>query len=546
MKRSIIAIVPVLLGLVIPPLSGLGEKVLSIGADAGWSTMERRSGVTEIRSVRSNPVMVLISAVSSAEEQESILDLSLSFDEGTPERFVDRTGHYRVQASSEGLLAADRRLARVGMGAALFSDMGIAGREALVVTPQSPEALLSPGMPIRDFSIEFWLFPTNIGNGEQILSFSSSTQDDRGGYSIQQIQCMASRNRLQWSFPGFFRSPAYQQRTVTIAGSSHLVPRVWSHHIIRFDSDTGLLEYLVNGQVEEIVYATSTGREGGQVYYPVIGDGSRLVLGGRFVGMLDEFRIYSRYALDTSIQKYPARGGWMESRAIDFQEPNTSVLRIDAFGGRTSSPGGVIRNEYAGSGPFSFPDDSTLQFFIRAANSPYDWPGYTSAPNVSLGQDRGFEDLRAGAWRRFIPGTELSGIEGRYVQLAVVFYPSGDGETTPYLDELRITYRPDEPPPPPSLLTAIPNDGSVELQWKPSAAADVQGYLVYYGTARGEYFGEGADLGASPIDVGKRTSVRINGLKNGTLYYFAVVAYDQVDPPHLGVFSRETSARPLP
>jgi hypothetical protein len=72
--------------------------------------------------------------------------------------------------------------------------------------------------------------------------------------------------------------------------------------------------------------------------------------------------------------------------------------------------------------------------------------------------------------------------------------------------------------------------------------------LVYYGTSSGEYFGAHAILGnnaaASPVNVGNRTSVRIEGLKNGTWYYFAVAAYSggSSEP---GVFSREPAARPL-
>jgi hypothetical protein len=131
------------------------------------------------------------------------------------------------------------------------------------------------------------------------------------------------------------------------------------------------------------------------------------------------------------------------------------------------------------------------------------------------------------------------------VQVAAVFYPSGDGETTPYLDEIRIIYRPNVPPPPPALLVAAAHDGGVDLTWRASPDTDILGYLVYYGPAQGEYFGEEALLGASPIDAGKRTSLRIDGLVNGTLYYFTVAAYDRAEPFHIGPFSREVSARPL-
>jgi hypothetical protein len=139
----------------------------------------------------------------------------------------------------------------------------------------------------------------------------------------------------------------------------------------------------------------------------------------------------------------------------------------------------------------------------------------------------------------------LSAVKGRYVQLAVQFYPSGDGEASPYLDEIRIVYKPDEPPLPPILITALAKDGAVDLSWKSSPDIDTMGYFVYYGTASSTYFGEGAVLGSSPIDVGKRTNVHVDGLKNGALYYFAVAAYDSLNPPHIGAFSREVTARPL-
>jgi hypothetical protein len=262
------------------------------------------------------------------------------------------------------------------------------------------------------------------------------------------------------------------------------------------------------------------------------------------MGLLDEFRIYTSYIEAAETRKYPPRGGRMETRPIDLGEGGSGILKVEALGGRTSVSGGIIQNDYAGyDGPFSgreafrFTDDAALQVFIRAADSPYAWTD---------------ED-----WRPFIPGTELAGdIRGRYVQFAADFYPSGDCETSPYLEEIRVTYRPDEPPIPPSMVSAVARDGAVELRWRASPDADTLGYLVYYGLARGEYFGEGALEGASPIDAGKTTSLRIGGLENGVLYYFAVAAYDRRDggdalnpsPPgafHAGDFSREVSARPL-
>ncbi|MDR3334492.1 MAG: hypothetical protein LBT13_06355 [Treponema sp.] len=503
-------------------LGALGEKTILIGAGETWNVVENREGIIELSSVRPNPVLALSSAFRS--DAAGSLDMALSFDEAGPELFKDQTGHYQVVVSP-GLSVVNRLLARAGTGAAMFSGIGTKGSGPLMLMP-GKDALFAPGRILQDFSVEFWLYPVNMVTGELILRWTASRNQGQGDYTQQEIQCTVARNRMHWTFLDFFCIAADDSRTrISINGSTPIVPKTWSHHLLRFDADTGLLEYLVNGRLEEIIYVTSTSREGGQVYNPFIGEQGSLVLGGRFVGLLDEFRVYSHFVPDPVTRKYPSPGGRAETQPIDLGEGNSTVLKVEVFGGRTAGSGEVMRNEYRGNGNFHFPDDSALHFFIRAADSPYRWTGVE--------------------WQPFVPGTELTNVRGRFVQVAAEFYPSQDGETTPYLDAIRIVYRPDEPPRSPSLVTALARDGAVDLSWKHSLDTDVAGYLVYYGTTQGDYFGEGAILGVSPIDVGKRTSVHIDGLKNGTLYYFVVAAYDRRDPFHIGESSREVTARPL-
>ena len=535
---------------------GVGEKTVSLGGAAAWNMAEFRAGVTEVARVRPHPVLILSSAAnaanggSSASLAESSLDLSISFDENAPELFRDSTSHYRLIVSP-ALEAMERRFARIGTGAALFPAIarndvlqGSAGGSngPLVIEAASRNALFAPDSRIRDFTIEFWLYPLNMENGEQILSWISSRPiparqtpiagngQNQTRYAFQRIQCVAAKNRLQWSFTDFFTSPDGADHIgLTIAGNSPVVPKSWSHHLVRFDSGTGMLEYLVNGKTEAIEYASSTGREGGEVYTPIAGEGGGFVLGGHFMGIMDEFKIHSAWTGSSVVRKYPVRGGRMETRAIDLGEGNSGVLRVDALGGRTAITGTRINSEFRENGRFRFADDSELQFFIRASEKPYSWD--------------------ESDWRSFIPGTSLENIRGRYVQLAADFYPSADGETSPYLEELRITYLPNEPPLPPASVAAMAVDGGVRLRWKNSPDTDTAGYLVYYGASRDEYFNEEAIQGASPIDAGKRNDIVIEGLKNGTLYYFRIAAYDWRDAGgafHAGEFSREVSARPLP
>ncbi|MDR0375279.1 MAG: hypothetical protein LBH85_06090 [Treponema sp.] len=514
------------------PLFGLGELTLRIGQDAGWSLIEKREGVAEVDAQRPWPALALVAAQPAAPSVYT--DMSLAFDESSPDRFDDGAGHYKVTVQNAGAVSqVGRLMARYGAGAAVFSERsGASAHAPLVITPRSQDALFASGKRVGDFSVEFWTQPFNMGAGEQVFSWSAAKQRTRTGYIMQYVTCAASKNRFQWTFLDFFASPHDDARsTITLIGITPIIPKTWSHHLIRFDAHTGLLEYLVNGKIEAIAYATSTGREGGDVYTPLIGEDGSLALGEQFSGLLDEVRISGGYRIDTEIggtvytAKFPASGGRIETRGIDLGEPNVQILRVDALTGRLSFVDNKVRNEFAGNATFKFSDESALQFFIRTSDSPYRW---------------------ISEWQALTPGVPLDEhVKGRYVQLAVHFYPSGDGEASPYLDEIRVVYKPDEPPLPPTLVVAIAGDGVVDLSWKNSPDIDTMGYFVYYGTVSGTYFGADSLLGESPIDVGKRTAIRIDGLKNGTLYYFAVAAYDSLSPPHLGMFSREVTARPL-
>jgi hypothetical protein len=546
-------------------LSALNEKVISLGGGATWDDAEYRQGLMEISNLRPWPILALASGGVSA----SSLDLALSFDEGRPELFIDRMGRYRVKSGeSPAISSAGSPWARMGKEAVLFSASTVglrAGQGALpassgplILEPYRKDALFAPGRNMGDFTLEFWVYPLNMENGEQLLSWFAvnipkafsplagggelpafpSGPEGYAGMVSQRILCGVAKNRFHWTFEDFFFSPdASRNLDLVLTGQSPVVPKTWSHHLIRFDADTGFLEYLVNGNSEDIVYATSSGREGGEVYIPLVGEGGNFTLGRRFSGMMDEFRIHDSFAIEPELRRYPASGGWMESRAIDLGDNASTILRLEASGGSIGLRNGRLNNEYGEGGHFRLAGDSAIQFFLRAADNPYHWTD----------QD----------WRVVIPGADLPDApKGRYVQVAAMLYPSGDGETSPYLEEIRILYQPNRPPRPPSQVMATASDGTVVLSWKTSPDADVAGYLVYYGIARGEYFGDGAALGASPLDAGKRNSLRIEGLRNGTVYYFAVAAYSLIPPSpeafsgrsperNIGEFSREVSARPL-
>ncbi|GBU28583.1 hypothetical protein R84B8_02143 [Treponema sp. R8-4-B8] len=517
----------------------VGEKTIPLGAGATWKAAEYRIGITEAASIRPHPVLLLSSsaAVTSAAGyqaasgvwgnfsalKESALDLSVSFDERTPELFRDSAGNYKLFVPPE-VESVDRVLARAGAGAALFGRYGYdPDSTPIVIQPESRNALFAPENRIKDFTVEFWMYPLNMENGEQILSWASIMPGNRA----QRIDCSVSKNKLKWSFVNFF-APVNGSKQINIDFTSltPVVPKTWSHHLVRFDAATGMLEYIVDGKGESIVYATTTGRENSEVNIPVVGGNGRFLLGGRFSGFIDEFKIHGVCAERSTIQRYASCGGRIETKPVDLGTVSSGVVRINACGGRTSIKGTAIQNEFRENGRFKFSDDAEMNFFIRAGENPYSMDGIP--------------------WVIFTPGSDISGVRGRYVQIAVDFYPSADGECSPYLEQMNIVFLQGEAPLPPRNLTAIAKDGSVQLRWKQSPTTDTAGYLVYYSAVRGELFGNDSKLGPSPIDVGIMTNINIDGLKNGTLYYFRVAAYDMAGRTrNIGDFSAEVTARPL-
>jgi hypothetical protein len=520
------------------------EGVKVLGGNYGWGQGGRRSGIEERSGVKPHKVLALSSAQTNG---AASLDLALSFDEGKPALFRDSAGHYRVEASPD-LTAIAKPLARFGDGAVSFSANP---RELLALSPISREALLAPGRELRDFSIEFWLYPLHAQNGEQILKFTATRRTAGGQNIFQRIQCLVKDSRLHWDFIDFFSRPG-DSATLDLAmdSASPLSPRKWSHHLVRFDSRTGLLEYYMNGKPEAAVSASTTGREGGDICFPLIGNGGRLIFGERYTGLIDEARLYSAAHESADLGRYPKKGGYFTTGIIDLGMGNSRILRVDADAGRILADGS-IRTGFAAKGrastrssdPYTDGDGgSALRFYIRASESSYQW--MAEEASVSKQTARSVGDFSGEQWIPFVPGTDLPvDLRGRYAEIAVEAFPSGDGEQSPYLERLALHYITDEAPPPPALVQAAARDRAVELSWKASAASDVAGYFIYYGRASGEYLGTGAMLGPSPIDAGKRTSITLDGLENGVLYYFAVAAYDWAG--HEGDFSREIIARPL-
>ncbi len=420
------------------------------------------------------------------------VDLLLHFDDISDS---DATGNWA--ASAGPAFSIDRATARLGEGAGDFR-----GPDSAMTLSPKPSSLFGGNSRFRDFSIEFWLYPANADNGEVILLWRSLRRLPSGVLG-QQVSCVISGGRLSWSFSGFFARPGAAKDSdadsrVELRARSPLIPRAWSHHLVRFDGDTGLVEYLVDGRPEATAYATATGREGGTVFEPAIGAAAPLEFCPEYSGLADELRISRGFVDEPSLRPFGPDSAAVVSPVADFGYGHSRLVAVDA--------------------EYRTPGMASVEFAYRIADSWAGWSGDTPP------------------WIPLRPGEALpDSVRGRYVQVKAELYPDGSGLASPSLSSITLRFEADPPPPPPARLVAYPKDGAVELHWTKVPAADLAGYLVYYGDRPGEYFGMGADQGPSPIDAGDTTTLRVTGIPDGRLLYFVVAAYDSAPDPDAGL-----------
>jgi hypothetical protein len=423
-------------------------------------------------------------------------DLYLDFDGTAP---MDAAGRWAVETIGPYAKAPGR----FGDGSGTFR----APQTKLELRPRD-SLLFRPDEPMGDFTIEFWLNPARADSGEIVMLWKATRRVGRSSQA-QQLTALVLRNRMTFGFVNLFSDTAGREHSVSLQGTSVLVPGRWSHHLVRHDAATGLLEYLMDGKPEAVAYATSNGRQGGLLLAAISGGVGRLELAPNYTGLLDEFAFRPYFVDKPALVKYAPGGGTAVSPVYDLGTTNSQLVSISAS---TRIPG-----------------DSAVHWSYRIADSAVSWT-----------------DTRP-EWKPFIPGQFLgAAAKGRYAQIRMTLYPDGSGEHTPVVSSVTFNYEPDLPPAPPARISATPGDGSVSIYWSPASEADVRGYMLYYGYGPGDYFGNDAVQGPSPVVIrgADTSSALLTGLTNGRLYYLAVAGFDSADPPHVGDFSREVTARP--
>ncbi len=468
------------------------EKSVVLGRGDRWRDVIELYNVSLVKGRYGDYDLVLRDAEYNLDKTT---DLLLHFNSPSP---YDKANRYECRSKD---LMFSNKYYRYGSGSGGF----LKKHTQLELIPSS-RSMFWPGRIWGDFSIEFWMYPANLEDGEKIIFWTNVVNNEKEVF-YQQIKCYIERRHLKWEFVNFFISPDFK-KNVVLKGLKGLIPRTWSHHLIRFNSSSGLFEYLVDGRVEDVKYITRDGRGNSEVIVPYLAGRvpANLLIGQGFTGFLDELRFKEEFVRDVILTKYSGKTGFAITRIMDLGYSDTDILQID--------------------GVYDKPSDSDIYFYYRVSNVL-----------------KGNENL-TGKWVRFLPGKRLDGIKGRYIQLRFELFPDGKRIFTPSVSQLSVVYEPNLPPASPTGLYAIAGDGRVHLYWQRVNEADVKGYLIYYGDLPGSYLGSGANEGDSPIDVGNTDNFTITGLENGKLYSFSVVAYDSSRPRHLSGFSNEITVRP--
>ncbi len=473
------------------------EAVLKFGGKKGWNNLLKAKNV-KIQKGRFGKEALRIS--SNPINFSDQTDMYISFDFNEP---IEETGSYTMINNST--LRVNPERAKFGEGAGMCSLQK--DKEAIRLRPLNG-SFFSGKTILKSFTIEFWLYPQITESGSTILKWwSSLTKKKTTEY--QNIIASIANNKMEWSFLNIWQNENSNGLSIRLLGRSNIIPEQWSHHLLTYNEETGMLEYRMNGHTEDIRYMTDTGRESSQVLNAILGAPADVLIGTNYSGLVDELKVKKTYTQPKMLwdklalfEKYPLNGGRIESNIIDT-------------GGKKSKAEKLVAD-------IMKPKQTDVEFFIRCADNPFNWTD--EKPE----------------WKVVVPNKKIDGVKGRFFQLACNIYPDADGLETPILNSFTLHYDKDSLPLPPTKIIAKGEDGAVRLSWSPSVNFDTKGYLIYFGEKKGEYFAEG-----SPMDVGNVNSYTIRNLKNGKIYFFAIAAYDEEGAEQVGNTSKEVWSRPL-
>ena len=303
------------------PASTLDQEMI-LGREDNWRDIVYSEGVRLESGKRGYTDIFLADGEYRA---DPAVDLLLHFNRAP---LIDDAGNYLVEAPH---METTGRVRKLGSGAGVFR------RSNSVSLVPGEHSLFSRGRSWGDFSLEFWLYPAALEDGEVVLSWKGA-EGSNGRIIPQMIRSSVLDRRLTWEFSNIFTDFLDPKRTVKFEGITRLIPREWNHHLVRFDGETGLIEYLVNGNPEAVVYASESGEEDGSVFLPAIGTYSTepVRIAPFFTGFLDELRLTRHFVEEPALERYSGVSGTVVTRPLDLGYSGSLLKRIEGDVSTTS------------------------------------------------------------------------------------------------------------------------------------------------------------------------------------------------------------------
>jgi hypothetical protein len=474
-------------------------------------------------------------------------DIVFSFSKGSSGCMADDTGRYGVSYAQYDT-AKDEGTA--GGSAALFYK-----REHRIDIMPRENLWLSSHGDLGSFSIEMRVCPLIAKEGAVLFSRIGYLSGARNGLEIK-----IRNGRMTAFFYGVFSDKEGHRSDNVISARTRLAEKKWQHYLLSYDRVTGKLSQVIDGREESSVFMTETGQPDEGALSPSFSgsDMPKTVLAKNYSGYLDEFRIsYRSYdelkqTSDLATKRYRElrmagrtpinKEGVMTSDVGVF---DTTGTRVNLFAWDGKYGGDTFSWFEVRTSDVKFLRDDTRLKWYRIANNQRDM------------------------WKVITDDGEL---RGKYYQWRAHLISSPDGDNSPEIRNIRLSYELDAAPDVPQSVEVMKTgDRTVVLRWRKNVEFDLCGYKIYYGVRPGRYDGvlrrvNGKVL-ANDLSSANYMAVEISNslieenreldsggvleypeMKNSVLYYFAVSAYDSYKPDtqfnHESKISSPVSGRP--
>lgn len=384
------------------------------------------------------------------------------------QKFIDEAGNYSISYHYNNISDVEKKL---GSSSAFFL------KNKKLVFNSNGDSLFSPGRILGDFTIEFWLYPTMITEDTIMFSWKGVNKVD-AEFIPQKIKCYFEERQAIWEFENLFVPVDFSNNSIKLRSKSKVIPKMWNHYLLRYRSDLGMIEFLINGIPEDIKYTTETEKEDMVVYTPYVGNFSKsdIYIGEKLRGFIDEFRISEKFIKKPELSKFQ-KNGFFYSPVYDI---NGDSIILEKFN---------IKDNII--------PETEISYKYRISDYPF------------LSENSNLE---------WIPIKETTeNIRGRYIQVMGNLYSNGKRDLSPIIESIEINWREIPKPPPPQFLSSVSKKNALEIIWSDVKHYNIDGYYLYIGNESNNYI--------EMIDVGKNTSYTIENLIYKNIYYFSVRSY---------------------